>query len=112
MNESEILEQVFSHGWPTGEDLVLYAIRRHGFGGDDGFYGVTYPDDLDEYQVEVKGEFIPEGFVEINYWDGEHKEIQVPELRYLESLKDHLRRTGLELLAEKLANAKQENGAN
>ncbi|RCU50090.1 hypothetical protein DU002_10330 [Corallincola holothuriorum] len=83
----------------------MYALKRHGFGGDDGFYGVTYPNDLDEYQIEIEGEFIPDGFVEINYWDGEHKEIQIPERKYLESLKDYLSKNGYELLVDKLANA-------
>lgn len=105
MNESEIFKQLFSQSWPDDEGLVKYALDRHGFGGDDGCYGVTYPSDLDEYQREVEGELIPEGCVEISYWDGQDQEIQCKEHEYLSALKAHLLSSGAVSLAEKLENA-------
>ncbi len=74
MTESDILFQLFSYNWPSFEELVEYANKRHGYVGDDGYYGVTYPSDLDEYQKEIEGEFIPEGFVEVMYWDAQRTE--------------------------------------
>ena len=70
--------------------MVQFAEDGHGFGGDDGYYGVIYSGDLDEYDREVGKSFIPEGFVEIFYWDGEVKEIQIKEKEYLSLLKKHL----------------------
>jgi len=105
MTEFEIFKQLFSHSWPDKEGLVKYALDRHGFGGDDGYYGVTYPVDIDEYQREVEGVFIPEDYVEINYWDGQHQEVQIKEHDYLSALKSHLLRSGFDQLAEKLENA-------
>jgi len=100
MNIEEILDHVFSYKWPSDEKLVDYAIARHGFGGDDGYYGVTYPSDLDEYYTEVEGQYIPDGYVEINYWDGEQKEVQIPESEYLAALKRYLLNSGKKSLAD------------
>jgi hypothetical protein len=105
MRKSEIFEQLFDQNWPNEEDLVKYALDRHGFVGDDGYYGVVYPSDLDEYQREVEGEFIPEKHVEILYWDGQHQEMQCRESEYLVALKAHLLNVGCAQLAEKLENA-------
>jgi len=105
MNKSEIFEQIFSHNWPDEESLVKYAIDRNGFGGNDNYYGVTYPTDLDEYQREVEGEYIPEGYLEINYWDKQHKEIKCTESEYLAALKAHLINKGFTQLVKKLENA-------
>jgi hypothetical protein len=90
MTKSEVFAQLFSFSWPKPVELVEYANSRHGFGGDDGYYGVTYPSDLDEYQVQVEGEFISEGSVEIHYWDGDFKDLQVTEQEYLGALRGHL----------------------
>jgi len=102
MNRSEIYTQLFSYEWPSNEQLVEYSNKRHGYGGDDGYYGVTYPSDLDEYQREVEGEYIPDGYVEINYWDGEHREIQVLETEYLSELRNYLLSEGDKALADKI----------
>ena len=90
MNRAEIFAQVFSNRWPSPEDLVKYAQEKRGYGGDDGYYGVTYPSDLDEYQKQVEGEFIPEGYVEVSYWDGDFQSIQIKEAEYLSALRAHL----------------------
>ena len=105
MTDRDILAQLFSYGWPTPEQLVQFANERHGYMGDDGYYGATYPSDLDEYQIEVERDFIPEGFVEISYWDGAHKETTIKEQKYLEALKAHLLSKGYYKLALVLRNA-------
>jgi len=105
MTDRDILAQLFSYDWPTPEQLVQFANERHGYMGDDGYYGVTYPSDLDEYQIEVEGEFIAEGFVEISYWGGAHKETTITEQKYLEVLKAHLLSQGYCKLALGLRNA-------
>jgi len=86
----EIVNHVFENNWPDNEELVEYAIARHGFCGDDGYYGVTYSSDLDEYDKEVDGRYIPDGYVEVNFWVGEDKIVQITESKYLEILKQHL----------------------
>lgn len=105
MNKKEIYDQIFSYNWPKAERLVEYANKKHGYGGDDGYYGVTYPTDLDEYDREVDNIIIPEGYVEINYWDGAHRDIQVTEKEYIVELRKYLRRTGNSVLSEKLNDA-------
>ena len=105
MTESEIFSQLFDSGWPSPKKLVEYANKGHGYIGDDGYYGVTYPGDLDEYQKEVEGEFIPEGFVEVSFWDGSFNAIQISEKRYLAELKAHLINCGYLELAQELNHA-------
>jgi len=90
MNIKNIAEQIFSYDWPTNEGLVQFSEDGHGFGGDDGYYGVIYPCDLDEYDRGDEKNVIPGGFVEIYYWDGEVKEIQIEEKEYLSLLKNYL----------------------
>ena len=90
MTAAEIFSQLFSNRWPSPEELVKFAKTRHGYCGDDGYYGVTYPSDLDEYQKQVEGAFIPDGYIEVMYWDGDFKDIQVMEGEYLKALREHL----------------------
>jgi hypothetical protein len=105
MTESEIFSQLFDNSWPSPNKLVEYAKKRHGYMGDDGYYGVTYPCDLDEYQREVEGKFIPEGFVEVSFWDGSFNASQISEEKYLAALKAHLVNCGHLELAQELNRA-------
>lgn len=74
--------------WSSLTDLAVFAARRHGFMNTDGGFGVTYPGDLDEYDREVDGVSIPEGFVQVcGFWgppDG--YEVLVAESVYLDTL--------------------------
>lgn len=106
MNINDIAEQLFSYDWPKNKDLVQFAEAGHGFGGDDGYYGVIYPCDLDEYDREAEKSFIPEGFLEIYYWDGEVKEIQIQEKEYLLFLKNYLEKEGEKELITRVINLK------
>ncbi len=45
----KIYNELFSQFFPSDEQLVEFALKRHGYCMDNGYYGVTYPDDLDEY---------------------------------------------------------------
>ncbi|MBN3865250.1 hypothetical protein HCU66_23860 [Pseudomonas frederiksbergensis] len=94
MTEAEILSWLFSNDWPKAEELASYAISHHGYVGDDGYYGMRFRSDLDEFERTVEGAFIPEGFFEIMYWDGDHKEIRIPESNYIFGLKKHLLKLG------------------
>ena len=80
--------------WPSLDDLIRFAISRHGYGNTDGGFGVTYASDLDDYDREVDGIHIPEGYVEVyGYWgppDG--YEVQIPEWLYRNLLAGHLER--------------------
>jgi hypothetical protein len=104
MDISEIYSQVLGSNWPSDEKLVEYAIKGHCFGGDDGYYGVTYPSDLDEYQRVVDGEFIEIGFVELSFWDGSFQTLHVTEVDYLTALQEHLENGGKSSLAKIIEN--------
>jgi len=96
---NEIFRQLFSNSWPSDAELVEYAVKRHGYRGDDGYYGVTYPTDLDEYEIVVERRRIEEGNVEIAYWDGDFQAVQVSEAAYLEALEANLQSKGHPTLA-------------
>jgi hypothetical protein len=47
--------------WSRLPELARFAQLRHGYENSDGGFGVTYPDDLDEFQRQVEGVQIPYG---------------------------------------------------
>lgn len=47
--------------WRTLSELATFAERRHGYGNSDGGFGICYPTDLDEYEIQVEGVHIPAG---------------------------------------------------
>ena len=51
--------------WSRLGDLASFAVDRHGFGCTDDGFGITYPEDLDEWDREVDGAKIPPGFVSV-----------------------------------------------
>jgi len=91
MKTNEIVDKILSCRWPSIDELVSFAINRHGFGGDDGIYGINYPSDLDDYD-KTNSYIIPEEMVELSYWDGEIKEALVPEVDYLALLATYLQK--------------------
>jgi hypothetical protein len=82
--------------WCWLPELADFAVQRHGFGDSNGGFGVTYPGDLDEYDLVVRGDSIPAGFVRAyGFWgppDG--YEVLVPEPTYLEILASELATAG------------------
>ena len=102
MTTNEIFRQLFGNSWPSDAELVEYAVKRHGYGGDDGYYGVTYPTDLNEYEIVVERRCIKDGNVEIAYWDGDFQAIQITEAAYLEALEANLRSNENAALANKV----------
>jgi hypothetical protein len=79
--------------WSSLSELSEFAIKRHGFGNSDGGFGITYPDDQDEYGIEIEKEtVIQQGFVgAYGFWglpDG--YEFQISEHTYLEVLSKKL----------------------
>ena len=94
MELEKIISHIFTYSFPTDEQLVQFANERHGFGGDDGGYGVTYPSDLDAYEREIEQQFIPVGSVEIYCSAYTDKDIIIPEKLYFTVLKKHLEATG------------------
>ena len=77
--------------------MAKFATARHGFGNSDGGFGVTYPQDLDDYDREVDGAHIKTGDVRVyGFWgppDG--YEVDVSERHYLTILAAVLAETGL-----------------
>lgn len=47
--------------WSTLSELADFAERRQGYGNSNGGFGVIYPEDLDEYDIEVDAIQIPTG---------------------------------------------------
>lgn len=78
--------------WSFINDLPRYAIKMHGYGDSNGGFGITYPDDLDEYQREVERVIIPRGMVQAyGYWGPpEGYEFLVTEVTYLKVLAEVL----------------------
>jgi hypothetical protein len=89
--------------WSNVEDLVAFAEARHGYEDTDGFFGITYPTDLDEFEL-ANGHAIAEGNVEANAWYGAHDgpTHQLPEKEYLELLKQFLTLNGRASLAGRI----------
>ena len=83
--------------WSRIEELPGYAMKRHGFGDSNGGFGITYPEDLDEYQREVEKVTIPAGMVQAyGYWGPpQGYEFLVAEARYLSVLAKILIEKGL-----------------
>ena len=62
----DVLREGEGFGLPR---LVDFAERQHGWGNSDSGFGVTYPEDLDEYDRKVEGWTIPSGHVELyRFW--------------------------------------------
>lgn len=102
MNKTEAIENIFNYDWPSDEQLVDFAERSTGFGGDDGYYGILYPEDLDEYDKKVNGDFIPEGFIEIYYWNGPEDIVHVEEQFYLQQLLTYLKKNASSTLVTRV----------
>ena len=82
--------------WHQLPQLATFAEQRHGYGDSNGGFGVTYPDDLDEYHRVTLGEHIPAGFVRVyGFWGPPNGyEVLVPEKAYLAVLGDELAAAG------------------
>lgn len=104
MELEKIISHIFTYSFPSDEELVRFANARHGFGGDDGGYGVTYPSDLDAFEGEIEQQVIPEGSVEIYCSAYTDKDITISEHRYLSVLKKYLEKTSQQELACELDN--------
>jgi len=87
INKQKAILETIRH-WSRPKELVDFAKKRHGFGDDDGGFGVTYPGDLDEYDREVENRDIKEGFVEVYGFLGSPDEYEfvVEESEYLNVL--------------------------
>jgi hypothetical protein len=94
MDLDKVIQHIFTYRFPTEEQLVQYANARHGFGGDDGSYGVTYPDDIDIYERDISQQIIPEGSVEIYCSAYTDQDILISEKSYLSALKSYLESMG------------------
>lgn len=100
-NPDEAIVQVIQH-WPKLAELARFAVQRHGFGDDNGGFGLIYPDDVDDYARVTEQRFIPSGWVEIyGFWGPQMGgyEFLVEEKAYLTSLAKALRAAGLEVEA-------------
>lgn len=104
MELDKIVKHIFTYRFPTEEQLVRYANSRHGFGGDDGSYGVTYPDDIDVFERDISQQAIPQGSVEIYCSAYTDEDILITEQFYLQTLKSYLESKGYNDLANELEN--------
>ena len=95
--------------WQVLTDLVTFARERHGYGNSDGYFGITYPGDLDDCD-RVNGESISEGNVEAYAWygatDGDTHILS--ELEYLTLLRQYFSVCRQEDLAASIARLQTE----
>jgi hypothetical protein len=98
-HDVEIREVIDS--WPQLLQLASFARKRHGYCDSNGGFGITYPNDLDEYQREIDQQVIPEHMVEVfGFWGQPNSySILVSEAQYLRVLASLLKEQGLEIEA-------------
>jgi hypothetical protein len=82
--------------WQFLSRLPEFATLRHGYCNSNNGTGVTYPDDLDEYDIEIEGTNIPQGWIQVFLFQdpilsGMGYEMLVPEHVYISALADALR---------------------
>ena len=100
---NDAVNQLFEFSDFKLEDLVRFAENGHGFSGDDGHFGLTYPNDREEYEILHEGcQAIPEGKIELTYWTGESTGLLVDLTWYLEKLNDHLVSKGEKSLSSRV----------
>lgn len=77
--------------WSNFADLVVFAESRHGYQNTDGYFGITYPSDVDDFD-RANGHSIVDDFVEANagYGVSAIETHQLPESEYLELLRQFL----------------------
>jgi len=94
------------HSWPTPEELVEFAEKRHGFVRDEGNGGLWYSEDQDEWDRSQPNP-IPDGMLRISwmgkYTHEEDVEKFISEQQYLAALELHLRTIGSTQAAARLA---------
>lgn len=90
--------------WGNSVALVSFAAAGHGYTNTDCFFGVTYPGDLDEYDLTQRPP-IPAGYVEVIAWYGERDGIThlLPEREYVELLRQYLWLTNQPDLSERVS---------
>jgi hypothetical protein len=98
--------------WHNIEDLPRFANDRHGYGDSDGYFGITYPSDLDEFDIS-QGESIAEGHVvaSASYGDPHAKAFSLPESEYIQLLGQYLELSGKPELAKQVRNYNAEQGS-
>jgi hypothetical protein len=102
MTNKEIILEVLSLVEFNYERLVSFAEEGKGFMGDEGAYGLTYPENLDKYDKEVEGRSIPEGMIEVHYWDNGEQSILVPLKEYISTLREFLASKGDAKLSQRV----------
>lgn len=84
--------------WRNPVELAFFAEKRHGYGNSDGGFGIIYPEDLDEYQVEVEKIHIPKDHLLVYGYAhamAPGYELLVLETKYLSVLAQMLTNLGL-----------------
>jgi len=93
--------------WSTPSQLVRFALDGHGYMNTDSFFGITYPNDLDEYD-RANGENIPPGYIEVSAGNGDpHGDTHlILETVYVELLQQFLIAKELPDMADQIAKLK------
>lgn len=97
------------HLWSSPDRLLQYAVARHGYSSGNSYSGVTYPSDLDAFDLTTR-EPIPAGYLEVTAGlaDTKQADYLIPESEYLELLTQYflaLERPDLAQHAAKLIGA-------
>jgi hypothetical protein len=110
MNNQKAIQEMLSLVEFSLEKLVEFSEKNCGFMGDDGAYGLTYPHDVTEYDIKHEGRLeIPQGMVEIHYWDNGEQSIIVSLKEYIDGLKLFLKNKLQMDLFERVSKIKIDN---
>ena len=69
--------------WNNKNDLLQFALERHGYCNTDSMSGITYPSDLDDFDRDVDKITINEGFILVYSEQFTPKEAYLTEEDYL-----------------------------
>ncbi len=107
----EIIRTIIASKPWSAEEVVEAFAQKIGLCGDNGYESIYFPENQDEYGVEVEGwAQIGLGMVELTYWDGEEKSIYLSEVAYKEHLLRYLAAEKISLpTIDRLRNIQVEN---
>ena len=93
--------------WSDDEQLAKFASERHGYMNSNSHFGITYPTDLDDVD-RANGGNIPAGYVQAiaGYGDPHAETHLIPELEYVELLRQYLVIKNMPAMADEITELK------
>lgn len=101
-----IIEAV--QAWREYKSISNFVVSRHGFGGD--WFGISYLNDFDGWDIWRKGHFIPESYVHVDVNPGSdvfEDEFLYPEEKYIDIVINIMDLKGFEVEVARLKKFKE-----